>query len=61
MKILVTGGCGFIGSNFIDYVLNKKCYADVELLLNIDSLTYAGRLSNTWKSLGRIKNTGLKI
>ena len=49
MKILVTGGCGFIGSNFIDYVLNKKCYADVELLLNIDSLTYAGRLSNVEK------------
>lgn len=49
MRILVTGGCGFIGSNFIDYILNKKGYSEIELLLNVDSLTYAGRLSNTEK------------
>ena len=49
MRILVTGGCGFIGSNFIDYVLNKKGYSEIELLLNVDSLTYAGRLSNMEK------------
>ena len=38
MKILVTGGAGFIGSNFINYILNKTDF-DV---INIDKLTYAG-------------------
>ena len=42
-KILVTGGCGFIGSNFIRYILSKE--NDVEIL-NFDSLTYAGNASN---------------
>lgn len=41
--ILVTGGAGFIGSNFIQYVLGKD--ADVRLL-NFDMLTYAGNLEN---------------
>jgi len=40
---LITGGCGFIGSNFIHYLLNK--YEDIELL-NLDKLTYAGNLQN---------------
>lgn len=39
MKILVTGGAGFIGSNFIRYLL--KARSDVELF-NFDALTYAG-------------------
>jgi dTDP-glucose 4,6-dehydratase len=43
MKILVTGGCGFIGSNFIRYFLNS--YSDYSLI-NIDKLTYAGNLEN---------------
>ena len=43
MKILVTGGCGFIGSNFIHYLLNK--YPSVKIV-NIDLLTYAGNLAN---------------
>jgi len=42
----VTGGAGFIGSNFVHYILNK--YDDVKLL-NIDSLTYAGNLENLKK------------
>ena len=42
-KILVTGGCGFIGSNFVRYML--KTYADVQII-NFDSLTYAGNLDN---------------
>ncbi|MFA5793628.1 MAG: dTDP-glucose 4,6-dehydratase [Candidatus Brocadiia bacterium] len=43
MKILVTGGCGFIGSNFIHFMLNK--YKDVSIT-NLDLLTYAGNLEN---------------
>jgi dTDP-glucose 4,6-dehydratase len=42
-KILVTGGAGFIGSNFILYLL--KNYADCKLV-NLDLLTYAGNLEN---------------
>jgi len=41
--ILVTGGCGFIGSNFIRYILGRWNSARV---INLDSLTYAGRVSN---------------
>lgn len=40
---LVTGGAGFIGSNFIIYMLNK--YSDVKII-NVDVLTYAGNLEN---------------
>lgn len=43
MKILVTGGAGFIGSNFIKYMLSK--YKDYEII-NLDNLTYAGNLEN---------------
>ena len=39
MKILVTGGCGFIGSNFIRHVLNKHPGYSI---INLDALTYAG-------------------
>lgn len=42
-KYLITGGAGFIGSNFIFYMLNK--YNDI-LLVNIDKLTYAGNMEN---------------
>ena len=41
MKILVTGGAGFIGSNFVCYALEKGYE-----IINIDSLTYAGNLNN---------------
>ena len=43
MKILVTGGAGFIGSNFVRYYVNK--YHDDEIVV-LDKLTYAGRLEN---------------
>ncbi len=43
MKWLVTGGAGFIGSNFIRHVL--ETYTDVEVV-NLDALTYAGNLEN---------------
>jgi dTDP-glucose 4,6-dehydratase len=43
VRILVTGGCGFIGSNFIRYVLQHYKPAQVT---NLDVLTYAGNLAN---------------
>lgn len=47
MKILVTGGAGFIGGNFIHYMINK--YPDYQIV-NLDLLTYAGNLE-TLKSV----------
>ncbi|MDT0126578.1 dTDP-glucose 4,6-dehydratase [Paenibacillus sp. RRE4] len=41
--IIVTGGAGFIGSNFVIYMLNK--YPNYKII-NLDSLTYAGNLEN---------------
>src|SRR4030095_8553976 len=43
MRLLVTGGCGFIGSNFIRYVLQHYGPATIS---NVDVLTYAGNLAN---------------
>jgi dTDP-glucose 4,6-dehydratase len=43
MKILVTGGCGFIGSNFIKHILKK--YPDYKIV-NLDKLTYCGNSDN---------------
>jgi dTDP-glucose 4,6-dehydratase len=43
MRILVTGGAGFIGSNFIRYVLARSTRDEV---INLDALTYAGNLEN---------------
>lgn len=49
MRVLVTGGAGFIGSNFVHYSLNKKNNADLVVL---DALTYAGNK----KSLEDVEN-----
>jgi dTDP-glucose 4,6-dehydratase len=43
MKILITGGAGFIGCNFVRYMLEK--YPEDEIIV-LDKLTYAGRLEN---------------
>jgi dTDP-glucose 4,6-dehydratase len=43
MKILITGGAGFIGSNFIKYWLDKY---PKDHITNIDKITYAGNLAN---------------
>ncbi len=41
-KLLVTGGCGFIGSNFIHHLISTGNYE----VINLDALTYAGNLEN---------------
>jgi dTDP-glucose 4,6-dehydratase len=52
MRLLVTGGAGFIGSNFIRYILGR--HMDWEIT-NLDKLTYAGNLANL-KDVERNKN-----
>ncbi|MEW6326946.1 MAG: dTDP-glucose 4,6-dehydratase [Thermodesulfobacteriota bacterium] len=42
MHILITGGCGFIGSNFVRYLLERYDYR----IVNLDALTYAGNPEN---------------
>ena len=52
---LVTGGAGFIGSNFVLYMLKK--YEDIRII-NLDKLTYAGNLeTGAAADDGRIKRT----
>ncbi len=65
MNVLVTGGCGFIGSNFIRHILNKYPHYRI---VNLDALTYSGNPGNL-KDLsagdrytfikGRIEDTAL--
>jgi len=43
-NLLVTGGCGFIGSNFIRYLLKESSFSG--RVINVDKLTYAGNLEN---------------
>jgi len=43
-NILITGGCGFIGSNFIHYLLEQPDFTG--RIINVDKLTYAGNPEN---------------
>lgn len=43
-NLLVTGGCGFIGSNFVRYLLEEVCFEG--RVINVDKLTYAGNPEN---------------
>jgi len=52
MTILVTGGCGFIGSNFIRFILKHR--ADCEVV-NLDALTYAGNQANLQELEGDVR------
>ena len=51
MKILITGGAGFIGCNFVRFMLEK--YPDDEIIV-LDKLTYAGRIENLQDVMNRI-------
>ncbi|WP_044401309.1 dTDP-glucose 4,6-dehydratase [Lacinutrix sp. Hel_I_90] len=57
MTILITGGLGFIGSNFIHYFINK--YPEYNLI-NLDNLTYAGALSNVEDIKSNVNYTFIK-
>ena len=46
MNLLVTGGSGFIGSNFIEMALDTK-RSLISKIVNLDALTYAGNVNNT--------------
>ena len=50
---LVTGGAGFIGSNYIHYMFKK--YGDEIRIINVDVLTYAGNLENL-KDIEKLPN-----
>ena len=50
MKVLVTGGAGFIGSNFLHYMVNK--YPNYEFVC-LDALTYAGNYANLYPILNK--------
>src|SRR5512136_1011299 len=55
MKVLVTGGAGFIGSNFVHYLLKKHPSYKISVL---DKLTYAGRkenLQDIWEKITFVK------
>ena len=48
MRLLVTGGCGFIGSCFVNSVFER---ADVEVLVNLDAMYYCARVENVKESV----------
>ncbi|HOW54257.1 MAG TPA: dTDP-glucose 4,6-dehydratase [Syntrophorhabdaceae bacterium] len=54
--ILVTGGCGFIGTNFVRHMLGKYDYH----IINLDKLTYAGNLENLQDITGDDRYTFVK-
>lgn len=57
MKLLVTGGAGFIGSNFVLYMLNQHPNYQI---INVDALTYAGNLENLKSVEGNPNHTFIK-
>ena len=58
MKLLITGGAGFIGSNLIHHVIDRP---EVKRLVNLDCLTYAGHLANLESVSGHPKYVFEKV
>lgn len=58
MRLLVTGGAGFIGSNVIHHIIDQP---QIERLVNLDCLTYAGNLANLESVALHPKYTFLKV
>ena len=58
MKILVTGGAGFIGSNFVFYMLES--YPGCRIV-NVDKLTYAGNMENLASLEGDSRHRFVKL
>lgn len=56
-NVLVTGGAGFIGSNYINHILSER---DDYNIVNLDKLTYAGNLENLIPSEGKTNYTFVK-
>ena len=52
MNVLITGGAGFIGSNFVEFIINK--YKNYNIVV-LDKLTYAGNLNNLKNIIKKIK------
>lgn len=57
MKILVTGGAGFIGSNFVKWLHNSQ---KIISIINLDALTYSGNLGNLKELLDSPRHTFVK-
>lgn len=55
--VLITGGAGFIGSNFVKHILNK--YPEYQVI-NLDALTYAGNLENLRDVVDNVRYTFIK-
>jgi len=51
MRILVTGGAGFIGSNYVKYIMSKNNFTDINVVV-LDKLTYAGSIDNFDEIIG---------
>ena len=58
MKLLITGGAGFIGSNFIHYWLKSH---PQDRIVNLDNLTYAGNLENLKEVYKKLVKQEIKI
>ena len=52
MKMLITGGAGFIGSNFVHYTVKNKPEYEITV---VDKLTYAGNKKNLEEIIDKIK------
>src|SRR5688572_16873332 len=57
MKVLVTGGAGFIGSGFVRYILRERPQVEV---VNFDLLTYAGNLRNVAEVVADPRHTFIR-